>query len=121
MTDKRGYFVHNGDDDQPGLAVVAQTVKEAKKIAYNSGEIIYGDTGWSSLCARWVQDADVAALPIGVIHDTRVALLCGIYERVAEYPCDECKKDGDVCAYSGRVLCEDCLEKAYAIEDGGGS
>ena len=114
---KRGYFVHNNDDDAGGIAVVATSAKEARKIGYKSGELIYGDTDYISIQANWQRDANVDDLPIGVVHDMRMALLCGIYGWLEEYPCDVCGKDGDVQEHDGRVVCDDCLEAA--VQNGG--
>jgi hypothetical protein len=114
---KRGYFVHNNDEDMGGFAVVATTAKEAKKIVYDSGEIIFGDTDYIAIRARWVRDADVKDLPIGMVADERDALIRGLYGWLDEYPCDECRKDADVTCYSGRALCSCCIEKEYAKED----
>jgi len=106
---KRGYCVHNGDNDQPVLAVVATSAKEAKKIAYNSGEIIYGDTGWIYIRVYWRRDARVDDLPIGIVHNERVALLHGIYAYLGEYPCDVCGcSDAPVHCNNGQVLCDMC-------------
>lgn len=113
---KRGYYVHNNDEDMGGFAVVAATAKEAKKIAYDSGEIIFGDTDYIAIRARWKRDADVSDLPIGMVADERDALIRGIYGRLDEYPCDDCGKDGDLICYSGRALCADCVEKEYEKE-----
>lgn len=114
---KRGYFVHNSDEDMGGFAVVAATAKEAKKIVYNSGEIVFDDTNYIAIEARWMRDVDVSDLPIGMVTDERDALIRGMYGRLDEYPCDECGKDADVVRYNGRALCSCCIEKEYSSED----
>ena len=113
---KRGYFTYNETDEDAGLAVVATSAREARMIAYKSGEFIYGDTNWIDVRAIWVRNADVSGLPIGVAQDSRDALLRGLYGSVYEYPCDECGKDADVQAHDGRVLCPACIEKEYQKE-----
>ena len=112
---KRGYFTYNETDEDAGLAVVATSAREARKIAYKSGEFIFGDTNWIDVRAIWVRNADVSDLPIGVAHDSRDALLRGLYASIYEYPCDECGKDADVQAHNGRVLCVLCIEKEIFI------
>jgi hypothetical protein len=107
---KRGYYAYNDDDDQGCLAIVASSAKEAKKIAWKSGEIIYGDTGWLAIHVKWVRDAVVSDLPVGIVHDTRDALLRGLYYGIKEYPCDECGNDSDVKCHNGRALCDECIE-----------
>ncbi len=114
----RGYYVHNNDDDQWGVAVVAATAKEAKRIVHRSGEIIHGDTSWIALRCRWCRDADVDGLEVGVITDDRDALIRGLYGVLDGHPCDDCGHDDDsVQCYHGRALCRACIEKEHAKID----
>jgi hypothetical protein len=113
---KRGYYAHNNDEDAVVLAIVAASVREAKKIAWKSGEFIYGDAGWMDIHVRWVRDAKVDDLPVGVVHDLKSALQHGIFGRLMECECDECSLDGDLYAHDGRCLCSDCIEKSIASE-----
>lgn len=109
---KRGYFVwDSADDDNMGVAVVASSAKEARKIVFDSGEILYGDGNWIDIRARWVRHADVSTLPVGIVQDVRDALIRGLYGSLMEYPCDECGKDADVVCWRGRALCECCIEQ----------
>ena len=111
----RGYYVSNDDDEQCGLAIVAPTAKAAKKIAYDSGEIIFGDLRWIALRCHWCRDADVRGLGVGIMHDDRDALIRGLYGSLYEFMCDGCgRDDSDVTCYNGRVLCDDCIEKECA-------
>ena len=103
--------MHNNDEDMGGFAVVATTAKEAKKIVYDAGEIIFGDTDYIAIRARWQRDAVVDDLPIGMVDDPHLGLLRGMYGSLMEYPCDECGKDADVVCYNGRALCSCCIEK----------
>ena len=106
---KRAYLVHNGDEDQSVVSVVATSAKEAKNIAYKSGKLIYGDTGWIDIRVKWQRDAKVDDLPIGVLHDDREGLLRGIYGFVVGYPCDVCGYDDiPVRCHENRVICDDC-------------
>jgi hypothetical protein len=110
----RGYYVHNNDDDQYGIAVVAATSKQAKQIVHRSGEIIYGDTSWIALRSSWCRDADVDGLEAGIVTDDRDALIRGLYGSLDGHPCDGCGRDDDtVRCYSGRALCKVCIEKEY--------
>jgi len=102
---KRGYFVHGGDDNA-GFAVVAASAAKAKKIAH--GEL---DCRWIDLRAQLNKHAKVENIPVGMIEDSRLGLLCGIYGHLEEYPCDACGKDADVECYAGRALCENCIEE----------
>ena len=111
---KRGYFVHDGDE-MCGVAVVATSAKEAKKIAYNSGELL--GTDWIDIRVYRMRDAMVSDLPIGMVEDARGALIRRLYGILAEYPCDECGEEWEVTCYKGRVLCLCCVEKEYEKED----
>ncbi len=106
---KRGYFAYCGDDEM-GLAVVAGSAQEAKRIAWRDTFDL--DNDWIDVRARWVKGADVSDLPIGVVQDARVALLRGLYGSIMEYPCDECGKDADVICHHGRALCSCCIEQS---------
>lgn len=112
---KRGYFVYP-DDEFWGIGVVAATVKEAKKLAFASGELI--DVDWIDLRVRWERAAEVKKIPIGVVRDMRQGLLCGLYGFVEGYYCDGCGKEDILKLCSGKALCDDCIEKEYAKECG---
>lgn len=104
--------MYGADDDAAGFAVVATSVKEAKKIVWTSGELntLWADVAWVDMRALWQRDADVDDLPIGMVNDPRVGLLHGIYGYLEEYPCDVCESEVMVYAHNGRVLCEGCIE-----------
>jgi hypothetical protein len=113
---KRGYFVWDGDDDNAGIAVVESSAKAAKKIVYDSGELLWGDGNWIDIRVRWMRHAAVSSLPIGIVQDARDALIRGLYDSLMEYPCDECGKDADVVCHKGRALCECCIEREQRAE-----
>ena len=108
---KRGYFVSSKDEFQ-GVGVVASSTKEAKKIAFSSGEL--NDVFWTDLRARWEHTAEVEEQPIGIVRDMRVGLLCGLYGFVEGYKCDDCGKEDVLKLCAGKALCDDCIEKEYA-------
>lgn len=110
---KRGYFVYP-DDEFWGIGVVAETAKEAKKLAFASGELI--DVDWIDIRVRWERTAEVEELPIGVVMDMRIGLLCGLYGFVDGFTCDECGTESTLELCSGKALCFDCREKEYAKE-----
>ena len=110
---KRGYFVYPADECW-GVGVVAETAKEAKKLAFASGELI--DVDWIDIRVRWEREADVEELPIGVVTDMRTGLLCGLYGFVEGYKCDGCEREDVLKLCNGKALCDDCIEKEYAKE-----
>ncbi|OYT63825.1 hypothetical protein B6U67_01780 [Methanosarcinales archaeon ex4484_138] len=104
---KRGYFVFNVDEYEEGIAVVARTAREAKKIAFNHAFDIVGDD-WLDLRCRWVRDANVEKLPFG-IAEPEEGLRAGIYATI-EGDCEVCDEEKVVTYYNGKVICYDCLE-----------
>ena len=113
---KRGYFVYPTDDPW-GVGVVAPSAKEAKNIAFASGELM--DVAWIDMHVRWERSAEVEELPIGVVRDMRTSLLCGLYDFVEGYKCDNCGKEDILKLCNGKALCDDCIEKEYIREDNG--
>lgn len=85
---KRGYFVYPADEFF-GVGVVTSSTKEAKKLAFTSGELT--DVDWIDVRVRWERSAEVEELPIGVVMDMRQGLLCGLYGFIEGYKCDECQ------------------------------
>ena len=111
---KRGYFVYPKDEID-GIGVVATSVKEAKNIAFASGELDCSD--WIDIRVRWVREAEVDTMPIGVVLNMREGLLCGLYGYVEGYNCDECGANAVLQACNGKALCDECMEKEYAKEE----
>ncbi len=113
---KRGYYVSS---IHYGVAVVATSAKEAKQIAHKSGVLLKDmePVEWISIQVRWIRDADVSDLPIGVVNDTRMGLLCGIYSHLEGGLCDECGKESTVFSYKGLVLCGECVLKQHNVPD----
>ena len=105
---KRGYFVYPADEFF-GVAIVATSVAEAKKVAFASGEL---DDDWINIRCHWQRDADVSKLPMGIVSDLHTALVCGIYGFVEDFICDGCGDTTLVRGYNGQALCDDCIVKA---------
>jgi len=110
---KRGYFVYPKEELE-GIGVVASTAKEAKSIAFASGEI---PCDWTDMRVRWVRDAEVDILPVGVVLNMYQGLLCGIYGHIEGYKCDGCGADTVLREYKGKALCDECIEKEHENED----
>lgn len=111
---KRGYFVW-ADDYAAGFAVVATSTREAKMIAYNAE--LHSDYDWIEVRCRWVRHAAVNNLSVGMVEDTRNALIRGLYGSIVEYPCDECGGNAEVKCYHGRVLCDWCIKQSEGKTD----
>lgn len=114
---KRGYFVYPDDGEFWGIGVVASTAKEAKNIAFASGELIEAD--WIDIRVRWQRSAEVNVLPTGIVQDMHTGLLCGLYGFIEGYKCDNCGKEEVLKLCKGKALCDDCIEKEYIKEDNG--
>jgi hypothetical protein len=111
---KRGYFVYP-DDEFWGVGVVTTTAKEAKNIAFASGELI--DVDWIDIRVSWKRSAGVERLPIGVVRDMHVGLLCGLYDFIEDHKCDNCGKVDVLKLCNGKALCDDCIASEYAKGD----
>jgi hypothetical protein len=62
MSQLRAYFVQDAGEQEIGVAVIAQTTREAKKIAYNSGELY---CKYIDLRARWLRNVNVEGFKKG--------------------------------------------------------
>ena len=103
----KGYFVFFVEDDF-GVAVVAQTAKEAKKLAYNSGWLDDGE--WIDLRARWIRTANIIGLEKGVLNNHKDALKRGFYGYIEGYKCDGCNREEILYESGGRAICWNCME-----------
>jgi len=106
----RAYFVQEFDEPE-GLAVIAETVREAKQIAYPSGDF---SCEWIDMRVRWMRNANIDGLEKGIIRDCLDALRREIYAFIeaGHYPCDNCGCKGELHGYKGKALCSKCYEEA---------
>lgn len=111
---KRAYFCSGTDDDYGGIAVVASSSNEARRIAWRKAG---GDLGacdsYFDVRARWVKDAKIEDLEIGtVINDGIDGLRRGVFGWT-EDECPICK-DGKIWKHlileNGVVCCYDCVD-----------
>lgn len=106
---KRGYLVRP-KDEVFGVAVVATSSTEAKKIAFPE---FMGECDWIDLrTPRTAGYGTVSDLPVGLIEDDLLALRRGIYAFLEEGNCEGCGGIGKVQVYKDKILCDECLEKA---------
>ena len=106
---KRGYFIVEKDEVY-GVAVVALTARDAKKLASHDDSMI--DVDFINITTRWMREARVDDLPVGVIEDNQLAVRRGVYGWLTGGICDICHEGADVQSYKGKAICSDCLEKA---------
>lgn len=99
---KRGYFVHEADDDG-GFAVVANSITHAKQLC--AGEL---DCHWIDIRAKWKRSTDVSDLPIGIVEDNLLALRRGLYAWSEDNVCDICGLSTYVRVKDGVIICGAC-------------
>lgn len=93
-----------GDEDYGSVAIVEESFKEAKKVAY--GELM-GHSEWIDLRGRMIQNVDVSKLPMGSV-DLDTGLITGIYGWVEDWTCPKCNNEKTVYANQGNPCCADC-------------
>jgi hypothetical protein len=102
---KRGYFVKE-NAGLHGVAVVASSARNAKKLAFNSGYFV--DEYWTDIKSKLVQDADVSGMPSGVVPSHREGLQRGFYT-IIDGICERCGIDEPLELYDGSALCVACI------------
>jgi hypothetical protein len=109
---KRGYLVSVADGEF-GVAVVAQTSKEAKSIARkNDIYDLFCDCEYTEIEVKWQKDSKVDDLSIGVIDNAILALERNIYGYVDGEKCPVCHEEAYLSNVDGKVMCSQCEEKA---------
>ena len=103
----RAYFVRDYDE-ATGIAVVAESAKEAKTLAYASGGLPFSE--YIDLRVHWVRNAEVSGLEKGLIKNDTDALKRGMYSEI-EGRCEECGINGRVRVIKGKVVCIDCYDR----------
>lgn len=110
---KRGYYVC-GYDEEWGVAVVAESISQAKTLAYQHR--YFPDDDWIEIKARWVREADISGLSIGIVEPLGDALQRGFYQTI-EGICEGCGFEEPLELYNGSALCVACiLERGGSIE-----
>ena len=104
----RAYLVFRaGDTAYSGFAVIADTAKEAIKIAFQgSGDVIR----YIDIRAIWIKQARVDGLNKGVLKDHKDGLLRGMYPFIYAC-CDLCDYSGKVKELNGKAVCYNCYDK----------
>lgn len=110
---KRAYFVSDSDGEQ-GIAVIATSVKEAKKIAWGNDALCNEE--FIDVTAKWVKGVNCEKFRVGVMEDYVEALRLGIYGHVEDEECPKCEKEGTLTRVEFKnketeVMCYDCEEK----------
>lgn len=101
---KRAYFVQEIDAEY-GLAVVAESSKEAKKIAYGNDWL--EDVEWIDMRVKWKKEVDASKFEIGIM-DLHLALKLGVYSHVDYSDCPKCKAKDVNLYYDNGFFCSKC-------------
>ena len=108
----RAYTVTVDEDEGTVLGIVSDTAKEARIIAFNTGDI---DRPWIEVKAEWHKNVDVSGLEKGI-----VPLIEGVKRGIygwAETQCPKCGNNSRIFLQKdGSVTCMKCLEDSAIIE-----
>jgi len=114
---KRAYFVHEKGEGH-GLAVVSTSLKKAKLIVFNTGEIDFFD-GWVDVRGHWIRNVDVEGLKEDeIIESSKGSLKRGFYSWIVDH-CDSCGGMYDLSRdqiINGKCLCLSCYLEHQVIE-----
>ena len=110
----KAYFVTFDDYENTGLAFVAPNIKEARKLAWKSGE---WDGRYIDIKPTQIQGANVDGLSVGEVKATIDALKRGIYYTVDD-KCPICGKMRDISLSDeyGEYMCAECEEAKWQSE-----
>lgn len=110
----KGYLWIPDEDGEFGIAVIAETNREARKLGY---------TWWGEQCGHDDPDSFILQrcrlikgpiriddLEKGVLSDGKEGLRRGLYGFVEDERCDVCKKKRTLYQYKNLVVCNDCIE-----------
>ena len=112
MKKLHGYLWMDSDDSETGWAIVAHTCKEAKKIGWNYNASEVGNDGeWTEVSCRWIKDAKIEGLDVGVITDYKQGLKSGIYGYVEGEKCEVCGEEDILRLVNGKCVCSNCEDK----------
>lgn len=103
----RGYFVYDPNESD-GIAVVAHTLREAKKLGFHELSDNHG-TEWTEVAAYWQKESNVEGLEVGIVKDSRDALRRGMYSYVENTECEVCGKITTCEQFRQKIVCMDCL------------
>lgn len=113
----RAYFVMEKDAEH-GVGVIAETGKEAKRIAIAYDECdLFSDCEYIDIEVRWKQNKNIDGLSKGIVP-WDVGLRREIYGYHEHGVCDVCKAE-DVFVMNpfsdGRILCSSCEENEMEL------
>ena len=107
----RAYNVVTDEYEGHIVSIVADSSKEARLIAYNSGEC---DLPWIEIKPKWNKNIDVSGLQKGVVPPID-GLKVGLYGWI-EDECPNCKKLVNLyLSIKETLLCAKCCEEAKKL------
>ena len=110
---KRGYCVMPHKEADYGYAVVANSVREAKKPFWDYPDRDF-DNEFIDIVVKWSKNAIVDDLNIGVIDDPKLVLAAGIYESYDGCDCEKCGKCTMVYLVDEQPVCSFCHDQTLS-------
>ena len=111
----RAYYVTE-EGTETGACVIADTAKEAKKIAWNEAPEYFEDSYWCDVKVSWCKKADVSGLKKGVYEDWLDALRRDFFDSVVYADCPKCKAQETTVYYDKETgfYCNHCEDEPEA-------
>ena len=109
----KAYFVKSDKDESDGIAVIAESWKEARMIGYKWFCADLFGVEFIEVTCKMMKGIDTTGFKKGAIHDFKEGLRRGLYTYI-ESECDMCHKDTrltNVVVGTGQCICDDCDEK----------
>lgn len=101
----RAYFVQSRWE-ATGQAIIAHTAREARSYFDCSDN----DCEFTDIRSKWIRDANIEGLDIGVVKDDTDAVRRKMYSYIENGKCDICGKVGYVEEHKGKAICMDCID-----------
>ena len=111
MTKLKAYF-WKPDNDEGGIAVIAETVKEAKKLGWLWWSKDIGhEFEYIDCRCKLFKNKNICGLEKGVVDDFKLGMAYGLYSYI-EDECDICHKEKTLSQIvDGQCICNECEEK----------
>jgi hypothetical protein len=110
----RAYFVRAEKGAEYGVAVVASSARETKRLAAadtGSHDLWGYDGEYTLIRCVWVRGGNIEGLIKGVVYPDVDALRRGLYAYLEDEDCPVCGTNTDLESVDGVVMCQECRDK----------